>query len=74
MLRVPMLDATEFGSWGLKSFEKVTPVVGSAISGFPPEAVLVLAVEPKLHPATNRIATPSSPDHALRFIWITSPP
>ena len=68
-----MLDATELGSYGLKSFEKVTPVVGSAISGFPPEAV-GLDVEPKLQAATSTVAIPSSPDHAFRFIWIDSPP
>jgi hypothetical protein len=31
-----MLDETELVSYGLKSCEKVTPVVGSAISGLPP--------------------------------------
>src|SRR5207248_1940949 len=35
MLRVPMLDETEFESYGLKSCEQVTPVVGSAMSGLP---------------------------------------
>jgi len=65
---VPMLDATELGSYGLKSFEKVTPVVGSAISGFPPDAVGELVFEPTLQAATNKVAIPSSPDNALRFI------
>src|SRR6202030_4821105 len=32
MLRVAMLDETELPSYGLKSSENVTPVVGSAIS------------------------------------------
>src|SRR4030088_2432546 len=35
-----MLDATELGSYGLKSFENVTPVVGSSMSGFPPFAAV----------------------------------
>src|SRR5713101_9882604 len=42
MLRVPMLDATEFESYGLKSCENVTPVVGSAMSGLPPDVVVLL--------------------------------
>src|SRR5579872_1966790 len=33
-----MLDATEFGSKGLKSRENVTPVVGSAMRTLPPDA------------------------------------
>jgi hypothetical protein len=69
-----MLDETELGSYGLKSFENVTPVVGSAMRGFPPDAVGVFEVEPRLQAATARVAIPSSPVNALRFIWITSPP
>src|SRR5207247_1848270 len=55
MLRVPMLDETELESYGLKSCEKVTPVVGSAMSGFPPVTVLF----PCWHAVNKRAATPS---------------
>src|SRR5712692_7642045 len=39
IVRVPMLDVTELLSNGLKSSEKVTPVVGSAMRGLPPVPV-----------------------------------
>src|SRR5437016_6215481 len=38
-LRVPMADVTELESYGLKSSEKVTPVVGSAMRALPPGVV-----------------------------------
>src|SRR5579872_1685498 len=40
-----MLDATEFGSKGLKSRENVTPVVGSAMRTLPPDAEDVVVLD-----------------------------
>src|SRR6266849_1822636 len=45
IVRVPMLDVTELLSNGLKSSEKVTPVVGSAMRGLPPVPVDDVFVE-----------------------------
>src|SRR5690348_12868470 len=71
MLRVPMLAATEFESYGLKSCENVTPVVGSAISGLPPDAVALLL---DCWHAVNTIAvTPSNAARDRNFMG-QSPP
>src|SRR5229473_6964433 len=71
MLRVPMLDETELLSYGLKSSEKVTPVVGSAIRGFPPD---VVDVEVELQPtARSSTATPTRLVMTLRFIYLSPP-
>ena len=71
MLRVPMLDATELLSYGLKSSENVTPVVGSAISGFPPEAVVgVVWLQPT---AMSSAAIPTRLVKTLRFIYLSPP-
>src|SRR5207245_1010782 len=71
MLRVPMLDETELLSYGLKSSEKVTPVVGSAIRGFPPD---VVDVEVELQPAaSSSAAIPTTPVNAVRFIYLSPP-
>ena len=66
MLRVPMLDETELESYGLKSCEKVTPVVGSAMSAFPP--VTVDALFPSWHAVDKRAATPSRPTTGRQFM------
>src|SRR5712691_12585438 len=66
MLRVPMLDETELESYGLKSCEKVTPVVGSAMSAFPPVADDVLF--PCWHAVNTRAATPSRPATGRQFM------
>src|SRR5205814_10303583 len=65
MVRVPMLAATELVSYGLKSSENVTPVVGSAISGLPPATV---AVEEDSQAATNTAAIPSTPITTRQFM------
>src|SRR5260370_34038362 len=71
MLRVPMLDETELPSYGLKSSENVTPVVGSAIRGFPPD---VVDVEGALQAtARNSAATPTRLVMTLRFIYLSTP-
>src|SRR5579864_5707660 len=65
MLRVPMLDATEFESYGLKSCENVTPVVGSAISGLRPDTVAVLF---DWHAVSPIAVTPSSAARDRNFM------
>jgi hypothetical protein len=56
----------------LKSSEKVTPVVPSAIRGFPPEVVVDVEVE--LQPtAMSSAAIPTRPVNALRFIYLSPP-
>src|SRR5260370_32968223 len=71
MLRVPMLDETELPSYGLKSSENVTPVVGSAIRGFPPD---VVDVEVALQAtARSSAATPTRLVMTLRFIYLSPP-
>jgi hypothetical protein len=67
-----MLDATELLSYGLKSSEKVTPVVGSAINGFP--ADVDDDVDVWLQPSVrNRAAIPTTAVNALRFIYLSPP-
>jgi hypothetical protein len=59
-------------SYGLKSSEKVTPVVGSAINGFP--AVAEDDVDVWLQPSVKkRAAIPTTPVNALRFIYLSPP-
>src|SRR5690242_20686938 len=70
MLRVPMLDETELLSYGLKSSEKVTPVVGSAMSGLPPGALFDVDC---WHAPTARAATPSRPARDRQFIGLLPP-
>src|SRR5207253_3199591 len=67
-LRVPMAEVTELESYGLKSSEKVTPVVGSAIRGLPPE---VVAGFDCWQAPNARAATPSS-QHAATWSGATA--
>jgi hypothetical protein len=70
MLRVFMAAATEFWSYGLKSSEKVTPVVPSAISTLPPDDEAV--VDEDSQAATSKVATPST-DKSRQFIDLSPP-
>ena len=71
MLRVPMADMTELLSYGLKSSEKVTPVVGSAIRGLPPDvAAGVVELQPT---ATSSATIPTRLAKTLRFIYLSPP-
>jgi hypothetical protein len=71
MLRVFMAAATEFWSYGLKSSEKVTPVVPSAMRGLPPD---VDDVEVALQAtARSSAATPTRLVKTLRFIYLSPP-
>src|ERR1019366_10307947 len=66
-----MLDVTELESYGLKSSENVTPVVGSAMSGLPPDVEdVVVWLQPT---ARSSAAIPTRLVNALRFIaYVTS--
>jgi hypothetical protein len=69
-----MLEAAELVSYGLKSCEKVTPVVGSAISGWPPP-VVDPPLGDELHALTTtaRVAAAVSHRYGLRFIDLSPP-
>src|SRR6476646_8985975 len=70
MLRVPMLDETEFESYGLKSWENVTPVVGSAMSGLPPDTVALLDC---WHAVTTIAVTPNNAARDRNFMDQSTP-
>ncbi len=72
IVRVPMLDVTELLSNGLKSSEKVTPVVGSAIRGLPPVPVDDVFVELQAT-AMSIAAIPTKAVNARRFIYMSPP-
>jgi hypothetical protein len=68
-----MLEETELVSYGLKSCEKVTPVVGSAIRGWPPPVADPLGDELQALTATAKAAAAVSHRYGLRFIDLSPP-
>jgi hypothetical protein len=68
-----MLAETEFESYGLKSSENVTPVVGSAISGLPPGTDPVVDDDWQALTATAKATAATSPIEGLRFIDLSPP-
>jgi hypothetical protein len=68
-----MLEVTELVSYGLKSSEKVTPVVGSAMSALPADPPPELGDVSQALTATAKAAAAASHRYGLRFIDLSPP-